>query len=57
MAPLRLGITFPEVTKMQTRAILEAAIAVQKGASAEQLSIVFPQIMIPLVVGRCSHPS
>lgn len=44
----RLGITFPEVTKMQTRAIFEAAIAVQEQA-AERLINVFPQIMIPLV--------
>ena len=53
----RLGITFPEVTRMQTRAIFEAALAVQQQeqeASADGSSIntyVFPQIMIPLVGG------
>ncbi len=40
----RLGITFPEITEMQTRAIIEAALNVQaKGHE------VFPEIMIPLV--------
>ncbi|MEX2657264.1 MAG: pyruvate, phosphate dikinase [Balneolales bacterium] len=40
----RLGITFPEITEMQTRAILEAAIEVKaKGGK------VFPEIMVPLV--------
>jgi pyruvate,orthophosphate dikinase len=40
----RLGITFPEITEMQTRAIIEAALNVQaKGHE------VLPEIMIPLV--------
>ncbi len=40
----RLGITFPEITEMQTRAIIEAAIEVQdKGTK------VFPEIMVPLI--------
>jgi pyruvate,orthophosphate dikinase len=40
----RLGITYPEVTAMQVRAILEAAVAVaRKGKSVQ------PEIMIPLV--------
>lgn len=40
----RLGITYPELTAMQTRAIIEAAIEVkQKGLE------VFPEIMVPLV--------
>lgn len=40
----RLGITYPEITEMQTRAIIEAAIEVnQKGLK------VVPEIMIPLV--------
>jgi len=40
----RLGITYPEITEMQTRAIIEAAIACkQRGIK------VFPEIMIPLV--------
>ncbi len=40
----RLGITYPDVTIMQTRAILEAAIEVsQEGIQ------VFPEIMLPLV--------
>ncbi|HOW29092.1 MAG TPA: pyruvate, phosphate dikinase [archaeon] len=40
----RLGITFPEITEMQTRAIIEAAIEVNKNG----LKVV-PEIMIPLV--------
>ncbi len=40
----RLGVTFPELTEMQTRAILEAAIEV-----ARQGIKVEPEIMIPLV--------
>jgi pyruvate, orthophosphate dikinase len=40
----RLGITFPEITEMQARAILEAAVAVKnKGGDPH------PEIMIPLV--------
>lgn len=41
----RLGITFPEITKMQTRAIIEAACQVSK---LENITIV-PEIMVPLV--------
>lgn len=41
----RLGITFPEITKMQTRAIIEAACHVSK---QENITIV-PEIMVPLV--------
>jgi pyruvate,orthophosphate dikinase len=41
---VRLGITYPEITEMQARAILEAACQLQK----EGLSVV-PEIMIPLV--------
>lgn len=40
----RLGITFPEITEMQTRAIIEAALEV----SAEGLDV-RPEIMIPLI--------
>jgi pyruvate,orthophosphate dikinase len=40
----RLGITFPEITKMQARAILEAACAVRRERIAAT-----PEIMIPLV--------
>ena len=39
----RLGITYPEITEMQARAIFEAAVAV-----AKQGVKVFPEIMIPL---------
>ena len=40
----RLGITYPEITEMQTRAIIEAALAVKaRGID------VYPEIMIPLV--------
>ncbi|MDP3718500.1 MAG: pyruvate, phosphate dikinase [Acidobacteriota bacterium] len=41
---VRLGITYPEITEMQTRAIMEAACKLNK----EGLKIV-PEIMIPLV--------
>ncbi|HRR07406.1 MAG TPA: pyruvate, phosphate dikinase [Rhodothermales bacterium] len=41
----RLGITYPEITEMQTRAIIEAALSVHaKGIK------VLPEIMVPLVV-------
>ena len=40
----RLGITYPEITEMQARAILEAAVrAMRRGISVK------PEIMIPLV--------
>ena len=40
----RLGITYPEITEMQTRAIIEAALACKaKGFK------VYPEIMVPLV--------
>jgi pyruvate,orthophosphate dikinase len=41
---VRLGITYPEITEMQARAIIEAACALNK----EGLKVV-PEIMIPLV--------
>jgi pyruvate,orthophosphate dikinase len=41
---VRLGITYPEITEMQTRAILEAACRLHKEGSK-----VVPEIMIPLV--------
>jgi len=41
---VRLGITYPEITEMQTRAIIEAAVKLSK----EGLKVV-PEIMIPLV--------
>jgi pyruvate,orthophosphate dikinase len=40
----RLGITYPEITAVQTRAILEAAILVEKRGIN-----VFPEIMVPLI--------
>jgi len=40
----RLGITYPEITEMQARAIIEAAVEVAKEGIA-----VYPEIMIPLV--------
>jgi pyruvate, orthophosphate dikinase len=39
----RLGITYPEITEMQVRAIFEAAVAVAKDGVK-----VFPEVMIPL---------
>jgi pyruvate,orthophosphate dikinase len=41
---VRLGITYPEITEMQTRAIIEAACRLHKEGSK-----VVPEIMIPLV--------
>ncbi len=40
----RLGVTYPEIYRMQTRAIIEAAIECKKDGIE-----VFPEIMIPLV--------
>jgi pyruvate,orthophosphate dikinase len=40
----RLGITYPEITEMQTRAILSAAIELKRKGKR-----VYPEIMIPLV--------
>ncbi|MGK7370632.1 MAG: pyruvate, phosphate dikinase, partial [Candidatus Halalkalibacterium sp. M3_1C_030] len=40
----RLGITYPEITEMQSRAILEAAVHLKKEGKK-----VLPEIMIPLV--------
>jgi pyruvate,orthophosphate dikinase len=45
----RLGITYPEITRMQTRAILEAACKVKKAGVD-----VKPEIMIP-IVGHASE--
>jgi pyruvate,orthophosphate dikinase len=39
----RLGVTYPEITEMQARAIIEAALQIKK-----QNIIVIPEIMIPL---------
>src|SRR5690625_1926534 len=40
----RLGITFPEITEMQTRAIIEAAVELkQEGVS------VLPEVVVPLI--------
>ncbi|HKS73133.1 MAG TPA: pyruvate, phosphate dikinase, partial [Terriglobales bacterium] len=42
----RLGITYPEITEMQARAIFEAAVAVSKAGVK-----VHPEVMIPLTSG------
>jgi len=44
---VRLGITYPEVTEMQVRAILESAAEVIKSGKK-----VFPEIMIPVVCDK-----
>ncbi len=44
----RLGITYPEIYAMQTRAIIEAALEASRQATAP----VIPEIMVPLVTGR-----
>ncbi len=41
----RLGITYPEITQMQTRAIIEAALNIYKKKKVK----VKPEIMVPLV--------
>ncbi len=44
---VRLGVSYPEITEMQVRAILEAASElINEGKQA------FPEIMIPVVMGR-----
>ena len=49
----RLDVTYPEIAKMQTRAIIEAAINVSKkvsaGAESVNTSSITPEIMIPLI--------
>lgn len=45
MRGVRLGITAPEIYEMQTRAIIEAAIAVKQAKNID----VKPEIMIPLI--------
>jgi pyruvate,orthophosphate dikinase len=44
---VRLGMSYPEVTEMQTRAIFEAAVA-----AAQEGVTVRPEIMVPLIVDR-----
>ena len=41
----RLSVTYPEIARMQTRAVIEAAIEVSKEKSFE----IVPEIMVPLV--------
>ncbi len=41
----RLAVTYPEIARMQTRAVMEAAIEVQEETGKE----IVPEIMIPLV--------
>ncbi len=41
----RLAVTYPEIARMQTRAVMEAAIEVQE----ETGKTIVPEIMIPLV--------
>ena len=48
----RLGITYPEITEMQVRAIMEAACELTKQKASDKDTekiIVIPEIMIPLV--------
>lgn len=44
---VRLGVTYPEVTEMQIRAIFEAAAELLKEGKK-----VFPEIMIPVVAAN-----
>jgi pyruvate, orthophosphate dikinase len=44
----RLGVIYPEITRMQTRAVIEAAIAVKLECNYD----IVPEIMIPLVGDR-----
>ena len=45
----RLGITYPEITEMQARAIFEAAVQVAQGTKSKPGKVVIPEVMIPLV--------
>jgi len=45
----RLGIVYPEITRMQATAILEAAVEVQKKKKKGKPIKVLPEIMVPLV--------
>ncbi|MFI3291526.1 MAG: pyruvate, phosphate dikinase [Opitutales bacterium] len=42
----RLGNSYPEITKMQARAIFEAVVNVSKGSEGEKI---IPEVMVPLV--------
>ena len=44
----RLAVTYPEIAKMQTRAVMEAAIEVKEECGYD----IVPEIMIPLVGGK-----
>ena len=44
---VRLGVSYPEITEMQVRAIFEAAGELQKDGKKA-----YPEIMIPVVMGR-----
>ncbi len=44
---VRLGITYPEIYAMQSHAIFEAVVEVQKAGGN-----IFPEIMIPLIMSR-----
>jgi len=44
---VRLGVTFPEITEMQVRAILEAAIELRQDGKA-----CFPEIMVPVTCAK-----
>ena len=46
---LRLAVTFPEITKMQTKAVIRAALNVQKRHPAWKI---VPEIMIPLTASK-----
>ena len=43
----RLGISFPEVTEMQARAIFEAAAEVQKDGIEARLEVMIPLVGFP----------
>ena len=46
----RLGVTYPEITEMQTRAIIEAALNLKKKGIKT-----FPEIMVPLIGGVAEY--
>lgn len=48
MRGCRLGVVYPEICKMQTRAVIEAAIEVRKEFDYD----IVPEIMIPLICER-----
>ena len=48
----RIGISYPEISIMQTKAIISAALEVKKSGKE-----VIPEIMVPAIIGRAMETS